>query len=55
VDKAVRIWDARTARLLTVLQGHEGLVYSAVFSPDGTRLLTASADKTARVWELRER
>ena len=24
---------------------------SAVFSPDGARVVTASADKTARLWE----
>src|SRR5262249_39982545 len=28
-----------------------GSVQSAVFSPDGTRILTASHDKTARLWE----
>ena len=33
------------------LQGHEGAVTSAQFSPDGTRLVTASDDKTARLWE----
>ncbi|MCX6878948.1 MAG: protein kinase, partial [Verrucomicrobia bacterium] len=30
---------------------HEGAVTSASFSPDGTRVVTASADKTARVWD----
>jgi WD40 repeat protein len=29
---------------------HKGRVYSAVFSPDGTRILTASRDGTAKVW-----
>jgi len=28
-------------------------VLSAVFSPDGARVLTASADRTAQVWEVR--
>ncbi|MFC2140780.1 WD40 repeat domain-containing protein [Acidobacteriota bacterium] len=28
-------------------------VYSAVFSPDGTRILTASRDKTAKLWDLK--
>jgi len=26
-------------------------VYSVAFSPDGTRILTGSADKTAKVWD----
>ena len=33
------------------LQGHTAAVISAAFSPDGTRIITASADKTARVWD----
>ena len=32
-------------------KGHIGPVTSAVFSPDGRRVLTASADNTARLWE----
>src|SRR5208283_3357480 len=32
-------------------QGHTGWVRSAVFSPDGRRVLTGSDDETARLWE----
>jgi serine/threonine protein kinase len=35
----------------TILAGHEGDVVSAQFSPDGARIVTASKDKTARVWD----
>ena len=35
-----------------VFRGHEGDVLSAVFSPDGNRILTTSRDKTARIWDL---
>ena len=32
-------------------KGHDGVVSSAIFSPDGSRVLTASEDATARLWE----
>lgn len=35
---------------LFCLRGHEDSVESANFSPDGVRVVTASTDKTARVW-----
>jgi len=31
---------------------HQDLVVNAAFSPDGTRVVTASTDKTARVWDV---
>jgi len=34
-----------------VLTGHTSAVSSAAFSPDGNRIVTASWDKTARVWD----
>jgi WD40 repeat protein len=40
--------DGRTR----VLQGHEGRVTSACFSADGTRLVTASRDHDARIWDV---
>jgi TPR repeat protein len=34
-----------------VLSGHGYFVQSAAYSPDGTRIVTASNDKTARIWD----
>lgn len=31
---------------------HEGVINTAVFSPDGSKILTASNDKTAKLWDL---
>ena len=34
-----------------VLKGHKGLLWSASFAPDARRIVTASEDNTARVWD----
>jgi WD40 repeat protein len=36
--------------ILETLEGHSDSVRTAAFSPDGQRVVTASADYTARVW-----
>ena len=37
---------------IAVLPGHDSQVLSAVFSPDGSRIVTASQDQTARIWSV---
>ena len=34
-----------------MLRGHEANVASAAFSPDGARVVTASDDRTSRIWD----
>ncbi len=47
----VRVWDMETGKQLAIMEGHGKAVRTAVFSPDGTRLVTASTDRTVRVWD----
>jgi hypothetical protein len=35
---------------IAVLRGHDNWLFSAAFSPDGSRIVTASGDK-ARIWD----
>ena len=49
------VWDAATGKEIAVLRGHEDSVYSAAFSPDGARIVTASVDRTARRVGRRDR
>jgi eukaryotic-like serine/threonine-protein kinase len=45
------LWDARTGALRARLRGHRHEINDALFSPDGQRIVTASADNTARLWD----
>ncbi len=43
-----RVWGQEPKLMLPI--GHTGLITSAIFSPDGKRILSASADQTAKIW-----
>jgi WD40 repeat protein/serine/threonine protein kinase len=49
-DKNAQVWDAQTYRLLFTLP-HGDTVYQAVYSNDGTRIITAGGDGTVRIWD----
>jgi WD40 repeat protein len=52
-DNTARVWDLRGERpSFVALEGHQGAVLSAAFSPDGTHVVAASGDKTASVWRV---
>jgi len=44
-------WQRQTHLELRTLRGHEDMVTSGAFSPDGRRIVTGSGDKTAKVWD----
>lgn len=47
----VKVLDYETDKELLTLKGHKYCVSTAVFSPDGARILTGSYDMTAKVWD----
>ena len=50
-DHTAKVWDAATGAEVLALKGHTGVVTSAGFSPDGSRIVTAGGDGTAKVWD----
>jgi hypothetical protein len=44
------VWDAQAGTELHRLKGHTGAILAVAVAPDGTRIVTGSGDKTARVW-----
>ncbi len=45
------IWDVEEREILATLAGHTSSVNDVAFSPDGSRIVTASDDGTAKVWD----
>ena len=46
----VHLWDAASGKKIATLEGHAGKVLQARYSSDGGKIVTASDDRTARIW-----
>ena len=51
-DKLIKLWDAKEGRQVITFAGHDNWVRDVIFHPNGKYLLSASDDKSIRVWDL---
>ena len=50
-DATVRVFDAKTGKLIRSIDGHRDWVLAVAWSPDGSRIATGSRDRTAKVFD----
>jgi len=51
-DKAARVFDVKTGKLIKELKGHTAQVYGAALLPGGKRAITGGMDHSLRVWDV---
>ncbi|XP_014670675.1 PREDICTED: apoptotic protease-activating factor 1-like [Priapulus caudatus] len=51
-DNMVKLWDAQAGQELFAFMGHRDTVYCCALSSDDQRLVTCSADGTAKLWSV---
>ena len=51
-SNGIRVWDLASGRELSTFEEHEDAIRAVVFSPDGTRIASGSADRTLRIWDV---
>jgi len=49
---SIQLWEAGSGKPLGSLSGHTAGIFELLFSADGQRLYSASADQTIRVWSV---
>jgi WD40 repeat protein len=51
IDGTICLWDANTHKLVARFLAHQSAVKSIVFQPSGTNFISASWDRSIKVWQ----
>ncbi len=51
-DNTVKIWNVKTGKCVSTLNGHSRSVTSVAWNNDGTKLVSGSYDSTVRIWSV---
>ena len=50
IDRTCKIWNVKSGQCVNTLRGHNDEILDVAFNANGTKLVTASADGTSRVY-----
>jgi WD40 repeat protein len=51
-DYTIRIWNVKSCKQTHLIERHTWIVHDLQFTPDGRHLISASADKSIRWWDV---
>jgi len=52
LDPTIRLWRGSDGALAKTIEDHQDYVQALTMSPDGTLLVSGSADKSIRLWQM---